>query len=51
VLGAVIGALLMASITNGLGLAGVDTFYQMIITGGLLIVAVSADNAAQRRPK
>lgn len=51
VLGAVIGALLMASITNGLSLAGVDTFYQMIITGALLIVAVSADHAAQRRPK
>ncbi|MCA3505288.1 MAG: sugar ABC transporter permease [Rhodobacter sp.] len=51
VLGAVIGALLMASITNGLSLAGVDTFYQMIITGGLLIVAVSADHATQRKPK
>ncbi|MEI9402514.1 ABC transporter permease subunit [Mesorhizobium argentiipisi] len=51
VLGTVIGALLMASITNGLSLAGVDTFYQMIITGGLLIVAVSADHAAQRRPR
>lgn len=51
VLGAVIGALLMASITNGLSLAGVDTFYQMIITGALLIVAVSADHAAQRKSK
>ncbi|WP_284276445.1 sugar ABC transporter permease [Mesorhizobium huakuii] len=51
VLGTVIGALLMASINNGLSLAGVDTFYQMIITGGLLIVAVSADHAAQRRPR
>ena len=51
VVGAVLGALLMASITNGLSLAGVDTFYQMIITGALLIVAVTADHAAQKKAK
>jgi D-xylose transport system permease protein len=51
VVGAVLGALLMASITNGLSLAGVDTFYQMIITGALLIVAVTADHAAQQKAK
>jgi D-xylose transport system permease protein len=47
--GALIGALLMSSITNGLGLAGVNTFYQMIITGMLLLVAVSIDMVSQRR--
>ena len=51
VTGAMLGALLMTSITNGLSLAGVNTFYQMIITGVLLILAVSFDMAAQRRPK
>lgn len=51
VVGAVLGALLMASITNGLSLAGVDTFYQMIITGALLIIAVTADHAAQKKAK
>lgn len=49
--GALIGALLMASITNGLGLAGVNSFYQMIITGFLLLVAVAIDMATQRKPK
>lgn len=47
--GALIGALLMASITNGLGLAGVNTFYQMIITGFLLLAAVGIDMAGQRK--
>ena len=47
--GAVIGALLMTSITNGLSLAGVNTFYQMIVTGLLLVVAVAFDRAAQGR--
>ena len=49
--GALIGALLMASITNGLGLAGVNSFYQMIITGVLLLAAVAIDMTTQRKPK
>ena len=51
VTGAILGALLMTSITNGLSLAGVNTFYQMIITGILLLLAVSFDMATQRRSK
>jgi len=49
--GALIGALMMASITNGLGLAGVNSFYQMIITGILLLVAVAIDMMTQRKPR
>jgi len=49
--GALIGALMMASITNGLGLAGVNTFYQMIITGMLLLVAVGIDMTTRRKSR
>jgi D-xylose transport system permease protein len=47
--GTVGGALLMASIANGLSLAGVNTFYQMIATGIILVVAVSIDSIARKR--
>ena len=47
--GTVGGALLMASIANGLSLAGVNTFYQMIATGIILVVAVSIDSITRKR--
>lgn len=47
--GTVGGALLMASIANGLSLAGVNTFYQMVATGLILIVAVSIDSFTRKR--
>lgn len=47
--GTVGGALLMASIANGLSLAGVNTFYQMVATGLILIVAVSIDSITRKR--
>jgi D-xylose transport system permease protein len=49
--GAVLGAMLMTSITNGLSLAGVNTFYQLIVTGSLLICAVGLDMFTQKRLK
>ena len=49
--GAVLGAMLMTSITNGLSLAGVNTFYQLIVTGTLLILAVGIDMFTQKRLK
>jgi D-xylose transport system permease protein len=47
--GTVAGALLMASISNGLSLAGVNTFYQMVATGLILLVAVGVDSFSRRR--
>jgi D-xylose transport system permease protein len=41
--GAVVGALLLASVTNGLNLLGVQTFWQYVATGLILVVAVAAD--------
>jgi D-xylose transport system permease protein len=47
--GALLGALLLASIQNGLSLMGVSTFYQYIALGIILLVAVGVDSATQRR--
>jgi len=41
--GAVLGALLLASVSNGLTLLGVGSFYQLIATGLILVLAVFAD--------
>jgi D-xylose transport system permease protein len=46
--GAIAGALLMASISNGLSLAGANTFYQMVATGLILLVAVGLDSFTRR---
>lgn len=46
--GAVAGAMLMASISNGLSLAGVNTFYQMVATGLILLIAVGVDSLSRR---
>src|SRR5579859_379756 len=56
VLGAVIGALIMAMLNNGGNLLGIDPFYLQIAIGVLIILAVYFDNlqghgiAALRRP-
>jgi D-xylose transport system permease protein len=47
-LGTALGALLMASIANGLSLAGVNTFWQQIATGVLLVVAVATDRRTRK---
>lgn len=47
--GTIGGALLMASIANGLSLAGVNTFYQLVATGLILVVAVSIDSITRKR--
>jgi D-xylose transport system permease protein len=41
--GAVLGAVLLASVSNGLDLVGVQSFWQLVATGAILIVAVLAD--------
>ncbi|HVB20878.1 MAG TPA: ABC transporter permease [Ktedonobacteraceae bacterium] len=48
VLGAVIGALIMAMLNNGGNLLGVDPFYLQIAIGALIILAVYFDNLQGR---
>lgn len=48
VLGTLIGALIVGVFRNGLQLAGVDSIYQVLITGILVILAVSIDQLSQR---
>jgi len=43
VYGALIGALIMASLDNGMSMLGVDTFSQMIVKGSILLLAVWVD--------
>jgi D-xylose transport system permease protein len=43
VYGALIGALVMASLDNGMSMMDVDTFWQMIVKGGILVLAVWVD--------
>jgi fructose transport system permease protein len=49
VIGALIGTLIVGVIRNGLTLLGVDSIYQVLITGVLVIAAVSIDQIARRR--
>jgi fructose transport system permease protein len=48
VIGTLIGALLVGVIRNGLQLIGVDSIYQVLITGILVIAAVAVDQFARR---
>ncbi|MCK1977979.1 sugar ABC transporter permease, partial [Jeotgalicoccus huakuii] len=43
VLGALVGALIMSSLDNGMSMLGVDTFWQQIIKGSILVLAVYLD--------
>lgn len=43
VLGALVGAMIMASLDNGMSMMGVDTFWQQIIKGVILVLAVYLD--------
>jgi fructose transport system permease protein len=51
IVGALYGALLVGVIRNGLQLTGVDSVYQILITGILVILAVAVDQIARRRRK
>ena len=46
--GTVIGVLLIAVLQNGLGLIGVSAFWQGVVTGVVLIVAVLLDKLHSR---
>lgn len=43
ILGAIIGALVMTSLDNGMSLMGMETFWQYVVKGSILILAVWLD--------
>jgi D-xylose transport system permease protein len=49
VFGAVLGALIMASLDNGMSLERVEPYMQNIIKGAILVAAVGIDMAGRRR--
>jgi fructose transport system permease protein len=49
VIGTLIGALIVGVIRSGLQIIGVDSIYQILITGILVIVAVALDQLSRRR--
>ena len=49
VFGALVGALLMGSLNNGMSLMNVPTFYQDTARGVVLLLAVAADQLSRRR--
>jgi fructose transport system permease protein len=51
ILGTLIGALIVGVIRNGLQLMGVDSIYQILITGILVILAVVVDQITRRRSR
>jgi len=51
VIGALVGAMIMASLDNGMSMLGIDTFWQQITKGIILVLAVWLDivtSGAQR---
>jgi D-xylose transport system permease protein len=46
---AILGALVIASIDNGLGLLGLGSGEKFVITGGVLLLAVTVDSLSRRR--
>lgn len=49
ILGCLIGALLVTTIRNGLNILGVSAFYQLVVNGLIIILAVAADQMRKRR--
>jgi D-xylose transport system permease protein len=47
VFGAILGALMMESLNNGMSLANMESFWQYILKGAVLVAAVWADSASQ----
>jgi D-xylose transport system permease protein len=47
--GALVGALIMASLDNGMSLMNVEDFYQDIIKGLILVIAVWIDIASKKK--
>lgn len=49
VLGTVVGAMIMASLDNGMNLVGVESYVQPIVKGAVLVTAVGLDMAGRRK--
>ncbi|MBB5355359.1 D-xylose transport system permease protein [Anoxybacillus mongoliensis] len=49
IIGAIIGAMVMTSLDNGMSLLGMETFWQYIVKGSILILAVWIDIASRKR--
>ncbi|GAA3330525.1 hypothetical protein GCM10020331_083450 [Ectobacillus funiculus] len=49
ILGAIIGALVMTSLDNGMSLMGMESFWQYIVKGSILILAVWLDIASRNK--
>ena len=45
---AILGALVMLSIDNGLGLLGLSSGTKFVLTGGVLLLAVTVDSISRR---
>ena len=48
---AIFGALIIASVENGMGLLNLSSGNKFIITGSVLLIAVIVDSLSQRRQK
>ncbi|MFC4768577.1 sugar ABC transporter permease [Effusibacillus consociatus] len=51
IVGALIGALVMSSLDNGMSLIGLETFWQYIVKGTILVLAVWFDIASRQKKK
>ena len=49
VYGSVMGALLLSMMTNALIIAGVDCFWQLVVMGGIVLIAVAISNLREQR--
>ena len=49
VTGTAVGVLFIGTLQNGLSIAGVSSFWQEVVTGAILIAAVSFDRLQQNR--
>lgn len=49
IVGAIIGAMVMTSLDNGMSLLGMETFWQYIVKGSILILAVWMDIASRKK--
>ncbi|MGI9333727.1 MAG: ABC transporter permease [Gammaproteobacteria bacterium] len=47
--GTVVGAILLAMMTNALVIAGVDYFWQLVVMGAIVLIAVAVNNLRERR--
>lgn len=48
IIGTLIGALILGFLNNGMNLLGVDAYYQMIVKGAVILLAVLIDNKTVR---